>query len=211
MTTRPVAAVILAAGASQRLGRPKALVRLPSGKTLLQHAVGIAIGVGLEPAVTVRDHDRILAHAIATAGARPLPVAEASEGMAASVRAAAAFAAHEADALLILLVDQWRLTSQDLSRLLERRGPDRVIAAEYAGRPGVPALFPKRFYADLATLSGDSGARNLLRSGALPVESVEMSHARCDLDTPESLADLRSFDPLPQSNLDRAEPTDRPP
>jgi CTP:molybdopterin cytidylyltransferase MocA len=108
--------------------------------------------------------------------------------MASSVRAAAGWASGIAlDALMLVLVDQIQLSSGHLDAL--RGASDqgrRVAASAYQGVLGVPAIFPRRFFPELQALSGDSGARELLR-GNLPITAVSWPDGIYDLD---QMADL---------------------
>ena len=91
-------------------------------------------------------------------------------------------------AVLVCLSDQPMLESEDLRRLvLEwRENPRAVIASRYAGKLGVPAVFPRSRFGALRSLSGDQGARDLLTSSG-DVIGVPMPRAAFDLDYPEDL------------------------
>jgi molybdenum cofactor cytidylyltransferase len=122
----------------------------------------------------------------------PLTVLENAEweqGMASSVRLAARWAASvDLDGLLLLVCDQPRLGSAQLERLmLAFRGGETVIASFYAGVPGVPALFPRALFRELAELQGDIGARSLLRRASSRV-LVPWPDGAIDIDTPEQLS-----------------------
>ena len=97
--------------------------------------------------------------------------------------------AHTA-AILVMLVDQPGVDERALSRLLRawRRRPGAAAAALYAGRNGVPAVLPRRYWRAIRELRGDAGARALLRSAA--VTSVSMPEAELDIDTRADAARL---------------------
>ena len=187
-SARQSAVIILAAGASRRLGRPKQLVRYGPGSLLertvaLAHAlrprwVGVVVGSGASRI------EAVLAPLL-------VPVIRARhwrDGMAASLVAGVRRAPRDARFLVVLTVDQWRVTSGDLARLLRAAGR-APVAASYAGRRGVPAVFPREYRARLLALRGDRGARDLLTRET--VACVSMEHAASDLDTAEDLAILR--------------------
>jgi CTP:molybdopterin cytidylyltransferase MocA len=104
------------------------------------------------------------------------------------VRAAAGWASIAVlDALMLVLVDQLRLSNEHLDALRAASDEGRIIAASaYQGVLGVPAIFPRRFFPALQALEGDSGARQLLR-GNFPVTAVNWPEGICDLDQPADL------------------------
>ncbi|HEX8340622.1 MAG TPA: nucleotidyltransferase family protein [Tepidisphaeraceae bacterium] len=189
-----VVALILAAGASHRLGRPKALIRLPGGDTLLTRAVQAARGAGTTVFVTVSPGRADVVAAAGETGATLVEVPDADSGMSASLRAGVSAAqACAADALLVLLVDQWRVETADLLRLLAawREDTSRVVAAAYAGTVGAPAVFGRAHFGLLATLHGDAGARDYLRDPANGVRTVDLPPAAVDLDLIDDTAALQ--------------------
>jgi molybdenum cofactor cytidylyltransferase len=88
-----------------------------------------------------------------------------------------------------MLVDQAAVTAEDLKRLASawRRQPDYIAAARYGTTTGVPAIFPRSTFSDLAVLRGDLGARVLLQRNPDRVVRVPMASAALDIDTPEDL------------------------
>lgn len=192
--------IVLAAGASSRLGQPKQLVVFEE-KTLLRRAVETALAVeatSFETPVGVV----LGANFDACRGALDgLPVAvlenaDWPEGMAASVRLAAAWAeAQRAEGLLLLLCDQPFVTAALLQTLLKAfRDTGRpLVASDYGdGARGVPVLVGKQFFGELQTLCGDRGARAVLRRYPDAVATVPFPEGRFDLDTPEDLRRLRA-------------------
>lgn len=185
-------ALILAAGSSSRLGRPKALLREAQGKTLLGRAIEAAREAGLSPIVAVRSGDDAVAVEAREHAARVIEVRDATQGMSASIRAGvAAIAADSAvRAILIMLVDQWRVTAADLAALIDawKSGGCRIAAARYAGLLGVPAIFGRDYFNVLSMLQGDRGARDFLRSGDEAITATELPNAAADLDTVHDLS-----------------------
>lgn len=172
-----VAAVVLAAGFSRRLGRPKHLVEL-AGETLLARAVRVANEAGLFPVYVV------LREATVVPGAVTVLNEEASEGMASSIRCGIAVAG-EVEGVVVIACDQVLLTAEHL-RMLVGRG---VCGSGYAGRVGVPAFFPRAAFGELMKLRGDVGARALLR-GAKVVGNEALA---TDVDTEEDLRRAREM------------------
>jgi CTP:molybdopterin cytidylyltransferase MocA len=174
-----VAAVVLAAGSSRRLGRPKQEVRL-GGETLLERTVRVAHLASLCPLYVVL----AASHAAGLDGrVTVLRNPDAGEGMAASIRVGVAAAvAAGVCGVVILACDQPAVTAEHLRAIA--KGQNEVIASEYAGRKGVPAYFPASVFGELLKLRGDIGARELLRSArALP-----LPHGELDIDTEDDLA-----------------------
>ncbi len=184
-------AVVLAAGSSSRLGSPKQLVRI-GGKTLLARAVEAALGSGCRHTwVVLGSGGEELEPGLAGLPVRILDNPQWHEGMGSSVRLAAQRIAHRPDppdAILFLTCDQPGVTSESLDRLLRAAsGPPSIVAASYAGTVGVPALFKRAHYPELARLSGARGAKPLLQKHADQVVGVRLPEAEADVDTPDDL------------------------
>lgn len=181
-----VAAVVLAAGASTRLGESKQQVRL-GGETLLQRTVRVAQLAGLDPVFVVVAPGM---EAEAGGSVQTLINPEAAEGMAASVRVGIAAAAEaQVTGVVVLACDQPAVTPQHLRELA--RGLGEAVASEYAGRKGVPAYLPAALFPELMKLHGDAGARGLLRSA----RAITLENGELDIDTAEDLARARQVFP----------------
>lgn len=186
-----VAAVILAAGASRRLGQPKQLV-IWEGEPLLRRAARVARESGFRPVRVVLGAGAEACRDV-LAGLEVEIVLNAAweEGLGSSVRAGVAALPSEVDGLLLLVCDQPALERGLLDRFLAAHAadPDRVVASCYAGIRGIPALFPRRRFPELSALRGDRGARGLL--GGVGVLEIPFPGGEEDLDTPEDLARLK--------------------
>jgi molybdenum cofactor cytidylyltransferase len=116
-----------------------------------------------------------------------VPNPDWEEGMAASIRVAVSWAEQrKSDALLLALCDQPRLSAAHLDRLIaefERTG--LPVASYYAHKSAVPALFPRSLFEALASLRGDSGARELLNDGRR-LSRVSWADGEFDVDTVEA-------------------------
>jgi len=196
MSDVPVAAVILAAGASRRLRRPKQLVEY-EGETLLARAIRLAREAGFSPVVVVLGAEREAIRAGAALGDAVVVENEAwQEGIASSMRAGLrAIAEREPGAAgaLMMPCDQPRLSADHLRRLLSAfRAEDgeAIVASVYAGARGVPALFPAAMFPRLNLLAGDVGARRLLMNSKWPVVEVAFEGGEVDIDAPEDLDEL---------------------
>lgn len=194
--TRTVGAVVLAAGASLRLGRPKQLLLL-EGEPLVARAARLAGEAGAAPvfAVVGAEQEKVSA---ALAQVKCIPVANAdwAQGMASSIHAGlSAMDAYtpEAAGALILACDQPRLTAAHLRALMDAfaaHNGDAIAASAYAGKMGVPAVFPRAVFGRLRSLSGDKGARALLTDAPCPVVALPFDGGEIDIDLPGDLGEL---------------------
>jgi molybdenum cofactor cytidylyltransferase len=192
-------AIVLAAGASTRFGSPKQLVRL-AGRPLLHTVVTRAAEVSGNALIVVLGAEAAqLAPLLKHSPCSVVVNHEWREGLGSSIRAGVARLPAACTGVLLLLADQPAVTSDDLKRLAGawRRQPHCIAAARYAGTTGVPAIFPRSLFRELAELRGDVGARVLLRRNADRVVRVPMESAAIDLDTPEDLLALETAAPRP--------------
>jgi molybdenum cofactor cytidylyltransferase len=194
-----LAAVILAAGGSRRLGRPKQLLRY-RGRTLIERAVRLARHAAGGGIVVVVGNQRQRLRSLlrrrresGLEGGRASVVGNPrwATGLASSLAAGIGAVPPAAKAALILVVDQARLDAGDIERLVAawRRRPSKPAAARYLGRAGVPAVIPRRWFPALASLTGDVGAREVLRR-LDDVSLVEMPAAAFDIDLPADAESL---------------------
>ncbi|WP_420460051.1 nucleotidyltransferase family protein [Neolewinella sp.] len=184
-----LAVVVLAAGRSSRMGRPKQL--LPwKGTTLLRHAVEQARGLNATVYVVLgAHHERLRNHLAGTAVCTTINERFA-EGMTASIRCGveAVMATHQQLVpLLFMLVDQPQVDTAYLQRLVtaHRQYPQHIIATAYPNKPGVPALFPADNLVDLLALTGEAGAGTYLAGQGERVRLVQPAVPFFDLDTPQ--------------------------
>ena len=175
--------LILAAGAASRFGSAKQLIS-HHGKPLLQHCIDKANGIcpGRVSVVLGANHQQIEAQ---ISGAKVILNNHWQQGLGASIAAGVVNVDPQSDGLLILLADQIALTTEDLKLLLEAFNSSNTVSAYYAGRRGVPAIFPRSLYADLKALSGDSGAKAVLHRGDINLVEIDLPQAAMDIDTPE--------------------------
>ena len=226
-----IAAIVLAAGASTRLGegRSKQLLRY-QGRTLLRHSLEQALASSCRPVVVVLGAEvERCQRELEGLDVRVTINPAWAEGMGSSIRAgmtALTAAAPDARAVVITLCDQPLVGAAFIDRLVERYQAEAeesgradesgtadpeaapTVAAEYEGRPGVPALFPRSRFAELSRLDGAAGARHLLRaaaaapaaratsatsaSGASRVVTLPCPEAAVDVDT------ITDYEALPQ-------------
>ncbi|MEL6680114.1 MAG: nucleotidyltransferase family protein, partial [Pseudomonadota bacterium] len=201
-----VAALVLAAGAARRMrGRDK-LMEEVDGQPLLCRIIARAAASNVESVhVTVPSpkHPRT-ALAIA-AGVEAVPVPDAAAGMAASLRRGIAALPAECDAVVVVLADMPDVTTSHIDRLITAfdpaEGREICRAVSAGGTPGHPVLFGRRFFETLGRLSGDAGAKPVLKEAAEFVIDVptEGEGAVTDLDTPEAWTAWRAGRQAPEA------------
>lgn len=181
--------VLLAAGASRRMGRAKQLLPV-RGVPLVRHAALAALAAPVAPVVVVLGaHADEVRPALAGLALHLVVNPDWAEGLGSSVRtglAAVLALAPQVDAVMVALADQPGVTPAHLAALLarHRRWPGGIVATEGAGMAGPPVVFGAKWFARLGAVAGDTGARELLRSEAAAVARVALAGA-ADLDTPD--------------------------
>lgn len=194
-----VGAVILAAGASTRMGVPKQLLQF-GGETMLRRAASVALKAGCRPVVVVTG-----ANATQSRKAlRGLDVREAENpqwesGISSSVRVgieAVVTASPGTTAVVLMLCDQPFVTREIIARLVAAHIETgrSIVASLYGGSYGVPALFGKVHFAELRTLKGDAGAKRVIQKHLPKVHLLPFPEGEIDIDTPDDLARLQSMD-----------------
>ncbi len=194
--------IILAAGESTRLGRPKQLVSF-EGRSLLRHAAETALASICRPvAVVLGAHADRLEMELKDLSVTIVKNSRWETGLSSSIRAGlvamtfrgCAGGAGEVGALVLMLCDQPLVSSGLLNRLVEVHGltGSGIVAAEYGGTVGVPALFGREYYAELAALTGDQGAKGIMVRHAADVERVHFPNGGLDIDTEQDCQRLRA-------------------
>lgn len=190
--------IILAAGASSRMGQPKQLLPL-EGQTLLVRTIHAALASEAWPVVVVLGAN---AELIEPSLARlPILVTENAawaEGMASSIRAGVETLrqfSRALDGAVIALCDQPAFSADTIAQLVtaQRATGRSIVAARYAGRQGAPALFLRAHFSTLAALTGEAGARALLNDDPARIAVVDLPALAVDVDTPADFATVRDF------------------
>ncbi|MBD3678088.1 MAG: nucleotidyltransferase family protein [Rhodobacteraceae bacterium] len=185
-----VAILIPAAGLSSRMrGRDKLLEQVDE-RPLLRRQAEIALATGSDVLVTLRPDADARREVLGGCAVRIVDVPDADEGMSASIRRGVAAMGVEVDGAMILPADMPELTTEDLQDVLRAftaAGADRITrGASNDGKPGHPVIFPKRLFPGLQEVSGDEGARALVKSEGAETVPLPDCHALTDLDTPEA-------------------------
>jgi CTP:molybdopterin cytidylyltransferase MocA len=184
-----IAAVVLAAGASKRLGSPKQLEMLGQ-EMLLERAVRTAREAGCSPVIVVLGADAETVRTRSSLGDAVVVVNGGwEEGMASSIRLGmqtCELMAKDAEGVVVMTCDQPAVTVDHLKLLMSGPG---VKASRYAERNGVPAYFPAQYFEELTALKGDVGARELLASA----DASELPYGELDVDTVKDLERAREL------------------
>lgn len=183
--------LIPAAGASRRIGSPKQLLKW-GDSTLITHAVETAEELSQKEIVVVLGayYDRIKPE-IDNRSIRILKNVDWNSGLGSSIAVCMEYlhkSGDTCDAILILLPDQPLIVPFYLKTMIEKFkvGKKQIIATSYGnGKYGVPALFDKKYFKKLMTLSDDRGAQELIKQSIKYVSSVDIDPLISDIDTEE--------------------------
>jgi molybdenum cofactor cytidylyltransferase len=191
-----VAAIILAAGASRRLGQPKQLIGF-RGESLLERALRLAHEAGAAPVLVVLGANFApICAAIPFKDAIPVFNEKWEHGISTSIHAGlneADVRAPQASGALLMACDQPRLSADHLRALMQTfadHAQQSIVASCYAGTHGIPAVFPRSVYGKLHALHGDRGARALLVKPPCPLITIPFEGGEIDIDLPSDLARL---------------------
>lgn len=190
-----VGAVVLAAGSSSRMGSPKQTLQF-RGKSLLRRAAQAAISAGCHPVIVVTGaHGELSRRELEWLGVREVLNTRWDSGMASSVRAGlegVISAAPDTDAAVLLLCDQPHVTADVISGLVAayRSTGSPVVASTYGGTFGVPALFSRTLFNELARLEGMSGAKEVIRRHSGEAHFLPFQDGEVDVDTPGDFSRL---------------------
>lgn len=195
--------VILAAGASTRMGTIKQLLAF-HGRSLLRHATEEALASGCRPVVVVLGaHAERLKDEISELPVRVVVNARWSQGMGTSIRAGiealvADPGGDEVVAAILAVCDQPFFSRRIIHDLVatDRRSGSAIAAATYESTRGVPALFSRSLFPELMVLDGHEGARQVIRAHPGETVAVPFPEGALDMDTPEDYARLSGSRPV---------------
>ena len=192
-----VGAIVLAAGASSRLGQPKQLL-MYRGESLLARAIRLANEAGASPVLPVIGaHRQLILSVVKFGTSTPVPNDRWAQGISTSIHAGLdglMKTAPKAGGVVIMACDQPRLTADHLRVLIHRfalQSEPSIVASAYAEVLGIPAVFPRNLFARLHALEGDKGARALLLDPPCPLIPVPFAGGEVDIDWPDDLSALQ--------------------
>lgn len=191
MSTNSMAAIILAAGESRRMGDLNKMTIEVSGKPMVRHVCDAACGSSIESVSVITGHNpnevKDVLHGV-TVTTHDNP--EYEQGLSTSIICGINALSEDVSSALILLGDMPFITS-DMINILAKTAldnPDHIIVSTHAGKRGNPVLWPRMFFGELCAIQGDVGARHIIAANQDKVIEVELGEAASlDLDTPESV------------------------
>jgi molybdenum cofactor cytidylyltransferase len=190
-----VGVVVMAAGASSRMGSPKQTLQF-EGNSLLRRATQAALGAGCGPVVVVTGANAELSRReLVGLDVREVVNPRWETGMASSIRAGLQ-TLWEADSALgaavFMLCDQPHVTAEVISALVAwyRTTGSPVVASSYSGSFGVPALFGAALFTELEQLEGGAGAKQVVKKHAAQAHFVPFPAGAVDVDTPQDFSRL---------------------
>lgn len=189
-----IAALVLAAGRSSRMGERNKLLLPVDGEPMVRRAALAALASRARPVVVVTGYQQeAVTAALAGLDVEIVVNPHFAAGMSTSLKAGLAALPGEIAGALVLLGDMPDVTAADLDRLIAAFAPKQgraICVPTLGGRRGNPVLWGAEFFTDMARLEGDSGARGLIDRHAERVAEVVMASAGVllDIDTPEALA-----------------------
>ncbi|MGA6962899.1 MAG: molybdopterin-binding/glycosyltransferase family 2 protein [Xanthobacteraceae bacterium] len=193
-----IAAVVLAAGRSTRMGGPNKLLAEIARRPLVRIVAEEALASRADPVIVVAGHQRAeVEKALAGLRVRIVHNPDFAEGLGTSLRAGIAAVPADSDAAIVCLGDMPRVDATLMNRLIAAFDPDRgalVVVPTFEGKRGNPVLWSRRFFPDLMAIEGDVGARRLIGrySEAVAEVTVEGKAALIDVDTPEALSGVKA-------------------
>jgi molybdenum cofactor cytidylyltransferase len=196
MNSSAIGLIVLAAGASTRMGTPKQLL-LYQGRSFVRHAVEVALASVCQPIVVVlgANAQRIKPEI----NHLPIQIVENqqwSEGMSSSIRVGIKTlnaVNPDLEAVAITLCDQPLISSQLINQLVEAYclTGKPIVASEYAGTLGVPALFSRALFSELMALKTTEGAKQIIGKHLHEVVGVPFPDGAIDIDTPKDYEQLQ--------------------
>lgn len=188
-----ITAIILAAGQSSRMGGPNKLLVEVGGKAMVRHAAEAAIGSQVNSVMVVTGYESDnVEQALDGLDVSLVHNPDFEQGMSTSLKCGLVNLPEQVDGALICLADMPGVDRKHLDRLIDAFDPElerAVCVSSYGGRRGNPVLWGRFFFTEMMALSGDMGARKLLRRFGDMVLEVEMHNdaVLLDVDTPEEL------------------------
>jgi molybdenum cofactor cytidylyltransferase len=187
--------MLLAAGGSSRLGQAKQLATL-QGETLVRRTAKMLVRLTPSVVVVTGAKQREVELELEDLPVKLVENPRWQAGVGSSIAVGIGKVPVSANAVLIMLCDQYRITRHDLRRLVVawQAEPDHIAVARWGKQFGSPAVFPRSLFVPLSHLAGDHGARQLLVQNRSRLNFVEMPEAAYDLDDAVDLARLRRFE-----------------
>lgn len=198
MKSSSVGLIILAAGASTRMGTPKQLL-LYRGRSFVRHITEVAIASVCQPiAVVLGAHAQRIKPEVSQLPVQVVENQQWAQGMSSSLRVgmeALNAMNPKLEAVAIALCDQPFVSSQTLDQLVEAYHftGKPIIASEYAGTLGVPAVFSRTLFSEFMALKSTEGAKQIIKKHIHEVFSVPFAEGSIDIDTPKEYEQFKTL------------------
>jgi len=191
-----IAALVLAAGRSARMGAINKLLIGIDGKTMVRRVAETALAAGLKPVIAVTGYERAkIETALSGLAVICVDNPDFAQGLSSSLKRGLAALPDDVDGVLVCLGDMPLIAAADIGRILAAFNPSEgreIVVPTCSGKRGNPVLWGKRFFAEMRNLAGDTGAKHLI--GVYPDAVAEVETASdavlTDIDTPQALAAL---------------------
>ena len=193
-----IAALVLAAGQSRRMGAANKLLAEIDGKAMLARVVEAVQASQIDQILGVTGHQaENVAAALSSYGVGTVHNPNYADGLSTSLQAGVAALADDVDGVMVLLGDMPRITPAHINRLIAAFNPVEgraICVPTYQGKRGNPVLFAARFFSEMATVGGDSGAKYLIGQHEDDLVEVAMDDDAIflDVDTPDALTAIRA-------------------
>jgi molybdenum cofactor cytidylyltransferase len=189
--------IILAAGSSSRLGRPKQLIEF-QGKTLIRRAIEFAVTSKADSLVVVLGWNPELIQSGFDSTQIPSVINEKwEEGMASSMQVGLRFLMEKGqpDQVILMLCDQPFVDAKLLDQLIlaKEKSGKGIVASAYSDTLGVPALFDQKYFEEMLSLKGSEGAKKVILKNKEDVFTIDFPLGKIDLDTVADLEKLKDF------------------
>ena len=189
--------ILLAAGSSSRLGRPKQLINY-QGKTLIQKAIEAAQHSAADDLVVVLgSNSELIQTGIESKEVPVLVHARWEEGMSSSMQCGLQFLIETSrvDQVLLMLCDQPYVSQGLLDQLMNEKKDSvkGIVACSYAGTLGVPALFDQFYFPELLALNGTEGAKKVILNHQADTVLIDFPLGAIDLDTEEDVQKFTGY------------------
>jgi molybdenum cofactor cytidylyltransferase len=189
-----VAALVLAAGQSRRMGKSNKLLAEISGKPMVCHVTDAVLASKAHPVIVVLGHQGdAVRQALTGRDVIFIDNPDYAEGISSSLRRGLLALPRDLDGALVCLGDMPHVTAAQIDRLIDAFNPVEgraICVPTFDGKRGNPVLFARRYFEEMESISGDVGARHLIGEAAELVCEVAMENRSVllDIDTPEMLA-----------------------
>jgi molybdenum cofactor cytidylyltransferase len=197
-TGRRIAAIVLAAGRSTRMGGPNKLLAEIGGRPLVRMAADEALASQARPIIVVTGHQRERVEAALNGlDVQLAHNPDFAEGLSTSLKVGIAAVPPDVDGVIVCLADMPQVDAKLMDRLLSAFDPEQgalAVVPTIDGKRGNPVVWSRRFFPELAALDGDTGARHLIASYPEAVTEVPLTSnaALVDVDTPDALEAVKA-------------------